>query len=258
MDIPNDGIITHQNCLAVLALQDAAALAASLGRGADKTAWHDAAMRLALAVNRMLWDDGRRAYLDCIHADGRRSPVFSQQTQTAALISGVAKGGRGARCRQILEQPPKGFVRAGSPFFMFFVLEALAREGAGRKILDIIRENWGFMLAQGATSFWELWTLTTGRLTRSHCHGWASAPTFYLSTAILGITPHPGRPDTIVFSPNPGDLRWMRGSVPTAAGIISVQGTREGTRWRYRVTIPEGCDLRNHARDAKVTITCKS
>jgi hypothetical protein len=257
MDIPSDGIITHQNCLAVLGLNDAASLAAAFGKKEDARNWKKAAGSLARSINRHLWDEAHEAYLDCIHKDGSRSDVFSQQTQTAALISGVAGGARAIRCLQVVKNPPRAFVKAGGPFFMFFVLEVLAQENRGRDILDIIRRDWGFMLAEGASSFWELWTLSTGRLTRSHCHGWASAPTFYLSHAILGVKPDVKNPSLIEFAPCPGNLKWLRGSVPVAGGVINVHGQLKSGRWHYRVHVPGGLRIRNRAEGVDVVIIRK-
>jgi hypothetical protein len=255
MDTPNDGTVTHLNCLAVAALSDAASLAKLLGRKREAQSWQSMAETLRTAINRSLWSRERKAYVDCLQADGAPSRVYSQQTQTAALLSQVARGARARRCRDLVKRAPRDFVKAGSPFFEFFVLELFAREKAGDRLLSEIRRHWGFMIDQGATTFWELWTLSTGRLTRSHCHGWSAAPTFFLSTSALGITPHCSRPSTIEFSPSPGNLRWMRGSVPTAVGPVRVNGAKNGRTWHYRIVLPAQTEFVNHARGAVVEVS---
>jgi hypothetical protein len=248
MDTPDRGVITHNNCFMVLALRDCAELASWLGRPATARRFRSLATRLARAVNRRLWDRGRRAYVDSIHADGVVSGVFSQQTQTVALMAGVAAGARGRRCREIVHRPPDGFVKAGSPFFEFFLLEVLATEGRTERFLDVIRSDWGFMIEQGATTFWEMWSNKTGRLTRSHCHGWSAAPTFFLSTEILGVRPvRPGFAEVTV-APKLGRLRFIRGSVPTPRGPITVSCERRGGKVRTAVTLPPGVKLRKTSR----------
>lgn len=180
-----------------------------------------------------------QAYSDCLRGD-QLSPVFSQQTQTAAYISGVASGDRATRCRDIMYNPPEGFVKAGSPFFEFFLLEAFQREGRQQEFLDTIRRDWGFMIDVGATSFWEMWSCRGGRLTRSHCHGWSAAPTFFLSSYVLGVMPvTPGFAEVVV-EPHPGDLTWCRGTMPTPAGDIEVQWENEPDKpFALRIKAPE-------------------
>jgi len=224
MDTPTSGVVTHQNCLAVHGFKDAAELAGWLGRNDLKLRWLAIASELSHRINEHLWNEEKQAYTDCLH-DGRHSDVYSQQTQTAAYISGVATGDRLARCREIMSNPPEGFVKAGSPFFEFFLLEAMCREGKSQEMLDIIQRDWGFMVDMGATTFWEMWTarMGEGRLTRSHCHGWSAAPTFFLSSYVLGIRPGGAGYKPAMIEPRPGNLTWCRGTVPTPQGDISVQ-----------------------------------
>ena len=227
MDTPNQGVVTHQNCFAVMALDDAADMADLLGSDAGQ-AWRTYAQDLAQAINTYLWNEEKQAYTDCLH-DNEQSSVFSQQTQTAAYLSGVAKGDRAIRCRDILFNPPDDFVKAGSPFFEFFLLEALQGENRVREFLDIIRRDWGFMVDMGATTFWEMWSVRgeDGRMTRSHCHGWSSAPTYFLSTYILGVKPGGPGFSSVIIKPHPGDLEWCRGVVPTPRGDVEVEWENE-------------------------------
>lgn len=228
MDTPNRGVITHLNCFAVLALNECAEFAEWLDAPADAAAWRSLATSIAQAANDHLWSETRQAYADCLRGD-TLSAVFSQQTQTVAYISGVAQGERARLCRQYIYSPPADFVRAGSPFFEFFLLEALAKEGRSAELIATVRKDWGFMVDKGATTFWEMWSrrLPGGRLTRSHCHGWSAAPTFFLATYVLGVQPL--APGFVRFkvAPKLGDLAWCRGSIPTPHGLIQV-------RWEHQ------------------------
>ncbi len=241
MDTPPTGTITHLNCFAALALDDVAQLAQWLGEDALASRLKTMAASLRRAVNRYLWDDRRQAYLDCLHAGGGRSRIFSQQTQTAALVSGTATGLRAARCRARITSPPADFVRAGSPFFGFFLLELLAKEGKERALLETVRKDWGFMVLQGATTFWEMWSLRAGgRLTRSHCHGWSAAPTFFLSTAVLGIEPTSPGFTTVRITPRLGDLDFAHGAMPTPHGVIEARFERRGRKIVSKISLPPG------------------
>ncbi|MFA6960876.1 MAG: family 78 glycoside hydrolase catalytic domain [Opitutaceae bacterium] len=226
MDTPADGEVTHLNALTVLGLRQAATLADNIGEKAKAKAWRKLADGIANAINRYLWDEKKRAYVDCIRGDGTRSPVYSQQTHTAICIAGVAAGERLKRSRAIMEKAPKGFVKAGSPFFMFFLLEGLANEGRYTELVDTVRAYWGKQVDAGATTFWETYHPGEERLTRSHCHGWSAAPTFFLSQHVLGVQPLEPGFSTVRIAPQLCGLEWARGRVPTPRGAVSVV-------WRY-------------------------
>lgn len=240
MDTPNDGIVTHQICLAVQGLKQAAALASLLDNAGLRDRWSALAEKTARSVDEHLWSDKRQAYVDSIHKDGRVSDTFSQQTQTAAYISGVATGERARRCREIIETPPEGFVTAGSPFYMFFVLEVFAREGRYDMMQQTIRDYWGPQIEAGATAFWEQYHPHAERLTRSHCHGWSSAPTFFLSQYILGVRPLEAGYNTLRIAPHPASLRWAHGRVSTPFGVVAVDWTRDEHRFDLRFETPAG------------------
>jgi len=244
MDQPNDGIVTHVSCLCVLGLRQTARFAEQCKQSARAKRWNALADKIAKAVNTHLWDAKKNAYIDCIHADGSRSTIYSQQTHTAAYISGVATGARAKRCMSIMEKPPKGFVEAGSPFFMFFALEGFAREGRWNDLIDTIRNYWGIQIDAGATTFWEMYHPGSERHTRSHCHGWSAAPTYFLSTHVLGVQPAEPGFKKILIAPRTGDLTWAHGRVPTPNGPVSVYWKRSGGSFAIDIQLPAATPTR--------------
>lgn len=247
MDTPSDGVITHLNCFAVLALQESRAL---LQKFCDPYAEKCAilAQKLTAAVNTCLWNDERQAYTDCLRYRGGervQSKVFSQQTQTMAYMSGVAEGERAARAAFLMENPEKDFVVAGSPFFEFFYLEAMIRADNQTAFIEDVRKSWGRMIDTGCDNFWEMWTYIgpDGRLTRSHCHGWSAAPVYFLTEYVLGVTPAEAGYKKVRIQPHPCGLHWCRGTVPTPYGDILVQWNTEGGKLQLTYTLPEGVEL---------------
>ena len=237
MDTPPDGEVTHLNALTVLGLRQAATLAENIGENAQAKAWRKLADGIARAINLHLWDEKKRAYTDCIRADGTRSPVYSQQTHTAICIAGVATGERLKRSRAIMEKAPKGFVKAGSPFFMFFVLEGLANEGRYAELVDTVRCYWGKQVEAGATACWETYHPGAGRMTRSHCHGWSAAPTFFLSQHVLGVQPLEPGFATVRVAPQLCGLAWARGRVPTPHGAVAVGWSYDAVKKRFELSV---------------------
>ena len=247
MDTPSGGVVTHLNCLFVLGLRQAAQLATSLKNRALATKWTRLADELSQQINRHLWSPKARAYVDCIRVSGKISPVLSQQTQTAAYIAGVATGARAKRCLEIIEHAPEGFVTAGSPFYMFFQLEGLARQGRWDEMVQTIRDYWGVQIRAGATTFWETYHPKAPRKTRSHCHGWSAAPTFFLSHHVLGIGPAKPGYAQVRIAPRPGGLTWASGQVPTPHGPVRLTWQAgpegplgDGAGWHVRLELPDG------------------
>lgn len=59
-------------------------------------------------------------------------------------------------------------------------------------------------------------------------HGWASGATAALSGFVLGVRPASPGYATWTVAPHPGDLRWVRGRVPTPHGAIAVSWGKAG------------------------------
>ncbi len=239
MDTPPDGTATHNNCTLVLALNECSDFAELIGEGEYSKKWRVLADSIKRAVNEHMWSDEKKAYYDCIHADGTPSEVFSQQTHVAAYISEVAQGQRKERARSIIEKAPEGFVKAGSPFFMFFILEVFTKEGKFEEMVKVIKEYWGKQIDAGATTFWEMYTEEADRLTRSHCHGWSAAPSFFLSSYILGVLAEEPGFEKIKLAPKIAGLRWAKGVVPIPNGDVRVSWEDKSDIWYLKVELPE-------------------
>jgi len=74
----------------------------------------------------------------------------------------------------------------------------------------------------------------------SLAHGWGSGPTSALSKYVLGVRPVQPGYQTFLVEPQPGDLGWAAGTVPTRYGPIAVswQATSQGLR--LEVWVPQG------------------
>lgn len=262
IDQPNDGVVTHQNMMFAHALRQTAALAELAGEEASAEAsWcAEESTKLIAAINRHLWSEERGAYLDCIHKGGRRSDIFSMQTQVMAILAGAAEDRRKERLIGYLSEAPQGFVPIGSPFMSFFYYEALMGAGGDvTRMLDDIRYNYGFMIDNGATTCWEMYGHTTmnraneNDLTRSHCHAWSAAPGYFLGAFVLGVRSGAPGWSTIIIEPKAGDLTWARGAVPlpnggkvevawtASAGVISTLEIVAPDGVELDIRVPEGC-----------------
>ncbi len=250
IDQPGEGIVTHQNLFMIKALRHAARLAQTAGEADTALHWKEQASSLQAAVNESLWDERQQAYLDCIHADGRRSSIFSMQTQVAAYLCEAADEERLAALEQYLVEPPAQWVQIGSPFMSFFYYEALSKLGRHELMLDDIRLHYGRMLEHGATTCWEMYPdfaenrANPDLLTRSHCHAWSAAPGYFLGASILGVRKLAAGWRSVEIAPQPAGLSWAEGIVPLPdGGEISVSWRVAGNSISLRVEAPSNIGI---------------
>ncbi|MGB3327746.1 MAG: family 78 glycoside hydrolase catalytic domain, partial [Thermomicrobiales bacterium] len=229
IDQPNSGVVAHQNCLMVMALEAAGRLATMVNRGDDAVPLLDTAARLRHAIDTHLWSEDAQAYIDSIHADGTRSTTISVQTQMFALLAGVPEGARRERIEAVLVDPPAAWVQIGSPWMSIFLYDALADRGHTATALADARRNYGFMLDRGATTCWEMFPSSNsvsqrGVLSRSHCHAWSAAPAAFFPARLLGIRPLAPGWSKVLVAPEPCGLTWAEGSAPhPEAGSVDVR-----------------------------------
>lgn len=226
---PNrEGVDAGYHALLVWAMQDAAKMSTLLGDEAHAQKCRDVEARLRKKT---------------VNPNGLK--------QAAALmaIAGMMKPDQACR-DYVAVGGPKGF----STFYGYYMLEALAMDGRYEEAMDIISQYWGGMLDMGATTFWEdfdlEWTKNAGRIDdfvpegkkdihgdfgaycypgfrHSFCHGWASGPTSWMSTHVLGVEVLEPGCKKVRITPHLGKLDWAEGTFPTPMGQISIRHERK-------------------------------
>ncbi|HLK70572.1 MAG TPA: alpha-L-rhamnosidase C-terminal domain-containing protein, partial [Steroidobacteraceae bacterium] len=134
--------------------------------------------------------------------------------------------------------------RIVSPYTSGYEVRARMDTGDTLAALDIIRRAWAPMRQGGAYysgATWEYVDLQglpgLGSGT-SLAHPWSSGPTGALSAYVLGIRPLQPGFRTWLAEPQPGDLSWARGSVPTPHGPIQLEWSKRDAHLRMSVTVP--------------------
>ena len=133
-----------------------------------------------------------------------------------------------------------------TPYMRFYELEALCAMGEQTKVMKEMKDYWGGMLREGATSFWEKYNPNEtgaqhlamyGRpYGKSLCHAWGASPVYLLGKYYLGVKPVQEGYKEFSISPVLGGLEWMEGCVPIPNGEISVFMNRE----QIKVKVTEG------------------
>ena len=162
------------------------------------------------------------------------------QPNAYAVLSGVAnKEQYAAIWRRVLSHVGKPKYRSYviTPYYNFYVVSAMAKMGHRRAALKWIRQYWGGMVQEGATSFWEAYNPTwfkgfmyqaslqadgVSGFFVSLAHGWSSGVTPWLMTQILGIRPTAGGFAKVDIRPDLIGLKWAKGAEPTPHGLLRV------------------------------------
>jgi hypothetical protein len=205
----------------------------------------------------VFWDDARGVYFDHI-VNGESRPEAAQHPGALAIVARLVPLERIPRVvagitdrsklirhsfvmdRLTVDGDSQGFVYLmngfpalppwdvhhqmveAEPFFQYVVHDALAAAGRHDLVLDSCRE-WQVFVNAGETTWPECWVGGT------KCHGWSSTPTSDLVRYIAGITPAEPGYGSVRINPVLGDLQWVKATVPTPHGFISVEARSDGT-----------------------------
>ena len=125
-----------------------------------------------------------------------------------------------------------------TPYYGYYVLQAMAMLGHRSEALQWVRNFWGGMIDEGATSFWESYDprwpkhheslQADGRTGYyvSLAHAWSVGPTVWLMEELAGIRSTGAGFRTATIQPELAGLEWVDGSVPAPGGIIHVRAQR--------------------------------
>lgn len=128
-----------------------------------------------------------------------------------------------------------------SPYYGAYVLDAMAKMNHRADALRWMREYWGGMIAEGATSFWEAydpgWPRGNPHVVLqadnqagyfvSLAHGWSAGPTYWLMQQVLGIQPVAEGFSRTVLRPDLAGLKWAHGQEETPNGLLKVNLRQE-------------------------------
>ncbi len=204
-----------------------AALLRQIGDNATAAHFETRAAQLKQALQHSAWSQ----------ANGDFGPRW--QTNAMAVISDVANPSQYPSIwNYVLSHVGEPTIRPNviTPYYGAYVLDAMAKMNHRADALKWIREYWGGMIDEGATSFWEAYDPAwpkgnphaslqadngTGYFV-SLAHGWSTSPTYWLMEQVLGIQPTAEGFSKTIIRPDLVDLKWARGQEPTPHGLLKV------------------------------------
>jgi Bacterial alpha-L-rhamnosidase 6 hairpin glycosidase domain/Bacterial alpha-L-rhamnosidase C-terminal domain len=249
----NEGKGTYVSSLYVHVLGQAAQAAEAQGDAALAETYRDAAARTAKAVNDDLWDADAGAY-----KVGPTDGNHPQDGNAMAVVAGVATGDRAKSVLKFFGErlaDPHGDLtvdKAGgavpqyiSPFVSGQSLQAYASQGDMAGAMSVLGRTWYPMLGKDTPgTLWENVSTAGAPQLGSYTslsHGWAAAPTSFLTNQVLGVTPTSGGFSTFTVLPHPANgLSWAEGKIPTPHGAIAASWRTLGHGFQLEVAAPRG------------------
>ena len=170
--IDRDGTSCPLNMFFYGFLQILAEIATDLGRP-ERAALREQAERLGEAIRTTFYDG--TVYHDAVRG-GVLSAGTSWQTNALAVYWDLLRGEAATRALRAMLDGYDRLCRC-SPYFYFYLLPAMDKAGLHEEAVELIKREWGAMLAAGATTTWESFL---GDEKDSLCHPWSTAPFLYL------------------------------------------------------------------------------
>ena len=226
------GTLCFEQILLCKALETMALCAKLLG--INKSDYRVKAEQLRNKVRQTFWSYEQKAYYHAIE-DGQMNKQITKFPNMFAILYGYAYEEQRREIMQSVMLNPD-IPAITTPYMRFYELETLCMDGRHTQVLQEMRDYWGGMLREGATSFWEKYVPTesgTQHLAmygrpygKSLCHAWGASPVYLLGKYYLGV--RPTKPGYAEFEIRPalGDLDWLQGDVPMPHGMIHVEMNR--------------------------------
>ncbi len=246
--LDREGASCALNCFYQRAFHDGARVMRVIGDAEAAEAYEERAERLAAAIRKEFWDPELNVFLD-------RRRYEEPETEPSApgnilpLLYDIAGEAQVPGALDYVVDAMANNFRVPEPtdrsdynvscYFSFYGLDVLYRYGRENVAADYIRTYWGRMLDRGAWTCWE--NMTGGG---SVCHAWASSPTHFMSSRVLGVRfPEAGNPNVVRIAPQRGSLSWAEGVYPHPAGPIHVRWEVRAGELVLACAVPQGVEV---------------
>ena len=236
-DKPMDkqGQLSFEQILFRRAIESMANVAKEIGETSDATELYKQSEELAEKFRPCFWDDKRKAIVHN-RRDGKKSEeVFKFSNMFAIIFDYLTAEEKDDVMQNVMLN--EDVLKITTPYMRFYEMEALCKMGMQEKVMSEMKDYWGGMIKEGATTFWEKYVPSDkgrehlsmyGRpYGKSLCHAWGASPIYLLGRYYMGVEPtRPGYEEYEV-RPQLGGLEWMEGDVPTPFGKIHIRMDRK-------------------------------
>ncbi len=221
-----DHPLTISSMMYSAALEQAASLAAEIGRTGLAEEYLNRREAVNNAVNRCCYNKEKKFYEDVPGFGG-----YSEHTAVWAVLSGAVSG---KDAQALIDRSFAYEVNRASFSFNFYTFRALEKVGKYKEYSERLFGGWYKMLNLGCTTWCE-----NPDDPRSECHAWSAAPIYEYSAMYLGVKPIETGFRTVAVAPDFTFADTVEGAVPTPLGIIRISWSVKAGRVDFTLKLPK-------------------
>jgi len=222
------GELSYEQILFCKSLETMSLCAKLVNNNPDKTKYDELSLSLRNKLEPAFWNETKKALVHN-RIDGNQKDAVTRYANMFAVFFNYLSPEKQQLIKKSVLQNDS-IMKITTPYMRFYELEALCALGEQKAVMKEMKDYWGGMIREGATTFWEKYNpkdtgvqhlAMYGRpYGKSLCHAWGASPIYLLGKYYLGIQPVEAGYSRFVITPNLGGLTWMEGSVPTPNGSI--------------------------------------
>ena len=247
------GISACDNAIYILMHRKTARMAEQLQKHDLAKKLRENADKLVVSFRNHFWSEEEGLFVDALY-NGKSSSIRSQLANVMAIWAGAAEGDQArAIIKRITDKKtllPRttgdyrlkpgfkcqtgGIVQIGTPGSGFLMALVMFKLGMTDEAIQYLEENWTPIAETGA--YQEHFVRDDNS---TFCHGWGAGPVVLLPQFVLGIKPLAPGWKEIEITPQPGNLQWAEGTVPTALGDIEVSWKKVNGKLKLAYKVPD-------------------
>jgi len=185
------------------------------------------------AMSELFWDTDKKAYFDGFKG-GKKIEHYFPASSIWPVLYDITDSEQTNHINKFLTRELDSIGTTSrhnkiTPYGAFYGLGALYKMGNAKTAEMFMRKNWQKMVFDDNDCTWEDFGTRNGHGSKSH--GWSGAPTWYMSTYVLGV--QLGFPEStdltmVTIAPQSETIEWARGVVPHPTGTVSVEWKVQG------------------------------
>lgn len=177
-------------------------------------------------VIKYFWNEDKGAFIDSFESG--KNNVTRHANILAVLFNLVDNDKKQKILNNVLLND--NITQITTPYFKFFEQDALCELGQYDKVFDIIKNYWGSMIKQGATTVWEeydpnvkgaeQYAMYGDIYGKSLCHAWGASPIYLLGKYFLGLRPTGIGYSTFEITPHLNRFEDLHATLPVKDGQV--------------------------------------
>jgi Alpha-L-rhamnosidase N-terminal domain./Bacterial alpha-L-rhamnosidase. len=233
------------NLFLCMALESAANISRCCGDVDAAKEYEEYAIGIKKEFHKCFWNEKIGSYKS--YTGEGCTEHYAELVQALAICAGACPEDLAPALREKLSVTDNGLIKT-SLSYSLYKYQALLEEPHkyGENVFNQIARDWGYMLYNGATSFWE--TIAGAddfNYGGSLSHGWSAIPVYFFHAYVLGIRPLEPGFKTFKAEPIPSLVNYACGRVPTPYGNIDIQWSGYGSEAKLKVNYPEEISLKD-------------